>query len=100
MSDSDLDSYQSSLKNIEKKLEVFVDNINDILVDLEDNDPRKNDLEDRLLKLSSEVMKNKNEIISKMKEIRESQPNFITDNENLDLLKQIILDANKKEEED
>ena len=99
VSDSDLDSYQSSLKNIEKKLEVFVDNINDILRDLEDNDPRRNDLEARLLKLSCEVMKNENKIKSKMKEIRESQPNFIADNENLKLLKQNILDANKREEE-
>ena len=56
VSDSDLDSYQSSLKNIEKKLEVFVDNINDILKDPKDNDPRRNDLEARLLKLSCEVM--------------------------------------------
>ena len=99
VSDSDLDSYQSSLKNIEKKLEVFVDNINDILRDLEDNDPRRNDLEARLLELSCEVMKNEDKIKSKMKEIRESQPNFIADNENLELLKQNILDANKREED-
>ena len=58
MSDLDLDSYLSSLKNIERKLKVFVDKINDILRDLEDNDPRKNYLEDRLLELSSEVIKN------------------------------------------
>ena len=34
-----------------------------------------------------------------MKEIRESQPNFIADIENLELLKQNILDANKREED-
>ena len=77
-----------------------MDNINDILRDLEDNDPRRNDLEARLLELSCEVMKNEDKIKSKMKEIRESQPNFIADNENLELLKQNILDANKREEED
>ena len=41
MSDLDLNSYQSSLQNIVKKLEVFEENIDDILVDLEDNDPIK-----------------------------------------------------------
>ena len=71
VSDLDLNTYQSSLQNIGKKLKVFVDNINDILVDLEDNDPRKDDLEARLLELSSEVMKNKDEIKIKIKEIRE-----------------------------
>ena len=99
VSDSDLDSYQSSLKNIEKRLEVFDESVNDILVDLEDDDPRKDDLEARLVELSDEVMKNENEIKSKMKEIRKSQPNFITDNENLELQKQSILDASKREEE-
>ena len=41
----DLKSYQSSLKNIEKKLEVFEENTDRILVVLKDNDPRKDDLE-------------------------------------------------------
>ena len=45
VSDLDLNTHQSSLQNIGKKLEVFEDNINDILVDLEDNDPRKDGLE-------------------------------------------------------
>ena len=98
-SDLDLYIYQSSLQNIGKKLKVFVDNINDILRDLEDNGPRRNNLEAILLELSCEVMKNEDKIKSKMKEIRESQPNFIADNENLKLLKQNILDANKREEE-
>ena len=72
VSDSDLDRYQSSLKNIEKRLEVFDESVTDILVDLEDDDPRKDDLEARLVELSDEVMKNENEIKSKMKEIQES----------------------------
>ena len=52
-----------------------MDNINDILVDLEDNDPRIDGLEARKVELSNEVRKNKNEIKSKMKKIKESQPN-------------------------
>ena len=47
VSDLDLNSYQSSLKNIKKKLEVFEENVNKILVVLEDDDPRKDDLETR-----------------------------------------------------
>ena len=53
VSDLDLNTYQSSLKDIKKELKVFVDNINDILVDLEDDDPRKDDL--KLEKLSSSM---------------------------------------------
>ena len=73
-SDLDLNIYQSSLQNIGKKLKVFVDNINDILVDLEDNDPRIDGLEARKVELPKEVRKNKNEIKRKLKEIKESQP--------------------------
>ena len=76
-----------------------MDNINDILVDLEDNVPRKDGLKARKVELFNEVRKNENEIKSKMKKIRESQPNFIADIENLELLKQSILDASKIEEE-
>ena len=72
--DLDLNIYQSSLQNIGKKLEVFVDNINDILVDLEDNDPRIDGLKARKVELSNEERRNKNEIKFKMKEIKESQP--------------------------
>ena len=35
-----------------------------------------------------------------MKKIKESQPNFIADNENLELLKQNILDTSKREKEE
>ena len=59
-SDLDLNIYQSSLQNIGKKLEVFVDNINDILVNLEDNDTRIDGLEARKVELSKEVRKNEN----------------------------------------
>ena len=41
VSDLDLNTYQSSLQNITKKLEALEDNIDDILVDLEDEDPRR-----------------------------------------------------------
>ena len=58
VSDLDLNTYQSSLQNIGKELKVFVDNINDILVDLEDDDPRKDDLETQKVELSGEVRKN------------------------------------------
>ena len=40
----DLNRYQLGLQNIGKELKVFKDNINDILVDLKDDDPRKDDL--------------------------------------------------------
>ena len=39
VSDLDLNTYQSSLKDIRKELKVFVESINDILIDLEDDDP-------------------------------------------------------------
>ena len=44
VSDVVLDSYKSSLQNIEKKLEAFEENVNDILVDLEDDGARKDTL--------------------------------------------------------
>ena len=62
VSDLDLDSYLSSLKNIERKLGAFEENVNDVLVDLEDDDSRKDDLEARNVELSNEVRKNKNEV--------------------------------------
>ena len=67
MSAAVLDSYKSSLQNIEKKLEAFEENVNDILINLEDNDPRKDDLEARRVELSNEVKRNEDEISNKMK---------------------------------
>ena len=58
VSDLDLNTYQSSLKDIGKELKVFVENINDILVDLEDDDPRKDDLKASKAKLFKEVKEN------------------------------------------
>ena len=98
VSDLDLNSYHSSLQNIERKLEVFEENVNDILVDLEDDDPRMDDLDARQVELSDEVKKNENEVNSKMKEIKESQPSFLAENENLDLLKKQLQDTNTREE--
>ena len=69
VSDLDLNTYQSSLKDIKKELKVFVDNINDILVDLKDNDTRKDGLKARKVELLKEVRKNENEIKCKLKEI-------------------------------
>ena len=60
VSDLDLSTYQSSLKDIKKELKVFVDNINDILVDLEGNDPRKDGLEAKKVEHFNEVIKNQN----------------------------------------
>ena len=57
-----LDSYKTSLQNIEKKLEAFEENVTDILIDLEDDDPRKDDLEAKWVKLSNEVKRNEDEI--------------------------------------
>ena len=99
VSDAALDSYKTSLQNIKKKLEAFEVNVNDILIDLEDDDPRKDDLEARCVELSNEVKINEDEINDKMKVIKESQPSFLADQENLALLKKKLLDANTKEEE-
>ena len=99
VSDVVLDSYKSSLQNIEKKLEAFEENVNDILVDLEDDDPRKDTLEIRHVELSNEVKRNEDEINVKMKAIKKSQPGFLADQENLALLKKKLQDANTKEEE-
>ena len=57
------------MKNIKKKLEVFEENADRILVTLEDDDPRKDDLKTRRDDLSEEVKKNENEVNSRMKEI-------------------------------
>ena len=70
VSDLDFNTYQSSLQNIGRKLEVLEGNINDILVDLEDDDPRKDDLETQKFELSDKVRKNKNEVNIKMKVIK------------------------------
>ena len=75
VSDLDLNTYQSSLKDIGKELKVFVESINDILIDLEDDDPRKDDLKASKTELFKEVKENENKIKSKMKKIKESQPN-------------------------
>ena len=56
-------------------LDVFEENIDDILVDLEDDDPRNDYHEARLVELSDEVKKNEDKIRHKMKKIKESQPN-------------------------
>ena len=45
------------MQNIERKLEVFEENVDDILVNLEDDNPRQDDLEARRDKLSEEVQK-------------------------------------------
>ena len=63
------------MKNIEKKLEVFEENADRILVTLEDDDPRKDDLETRSDDLSEEVKKNENKVNSRMEEIKKSLPN-------------------------
>ena len=99
VSDLDLNTYQSSLQNIGKKLKVFEDNINVILVNLEEDYPRNNDLDIKKVELSDEVRRNENKVNSKMKEIEESQPSFIAKKENLELPEQKIIDANKREEE-
>ena len=51
------------------------DNINDILVDLEDDYHRKDDLKTQKVELSDKVRKNENKVNSKMKKIKESQLN-------------------------
>ena len=71
----DLKSYQSSLKNIKKKLEVFEGNADRILVVVKDDDPRKDYLETRRDELSEEVKKNENKVNSRMEEIEKSLPN-------------------------
>ena len=96
VSDVVLDSYKSSLQNIEKKLEAFEENVNNILVDLEDDDPRKDALEIRRVELSNEVKRNEDEINVKMEMIKESQPGFLADKENLALLKKKLQDANTR----
>ena len=60
VSDLDLNTYQSSLKDIGKELKVFVESINDILIDLKDDDPRKDDLKSSKAELFKEVKENKN----------------------------------------
>ena len=55
VSDAVLDSYKSSLQNIKKKLEAFEENVTDILIDLEDDDPRKDYLKVKHVELSDEV---------------------------------------------
>ena len=62
-----LGSYKTSLQNIEKKLEAFEENVTDILIDLEDDDPRKDDIEAKHDELSDEVKRNENEINDKWK---------------------------------
>ena len=74
VSDLDLNTYQSSLKDIGKELKVFVESINDILIDLKDDDPRKDYLKASKAELFKEVKENKNEVKSKMKKIKESLP--------------------------
>ena len=58
VSDLDLNTYQSSLKDIGKELKVFVESINDILIDLKDDDPRKDDLKASKTELLKEVKEN------------------------------------------
>ena len=60
MSAAALDSYKTSLQNIEKKLEAFEENVTDTFIDLEDDDPRKDDLEAKCDELSDEVKRNEN----------------------------------------
>ena len=99
MSAAVLDSYKTSLQNIEKKLEAFKENVTDILMDLEHDDPRKDDLKAKRVEISNEVKRNEDEINNKMKVIKESQPSFLADQENLALLKKKLQDANTREEE-
>ena len=74
VSDLDLNTYQSSLKDIRKELKFFVESINDILINLKDDDPRKDDLKASKAELFKEVKENKNKVKSKMKKIKESLP--------------------------
>ena len=60
-----LDSYKTSLQNIEKKLEAFEENVTDILINLEDDDPRKDDLKAKRVKLYNEVKEMKMKYIIK-----------------------------------
>ena len=80
-------------------MEAFEENVNDVLVDLEDDDPRKDALDIRRAELSNKIKRNEDEINVKMKTIKESQPGFLADQENLALLKKKLQDANMKEEE-
>ena len=72
VSDLDLNTYQSSLKDIGKELKVFVESINDILINLKDDDPRKDDLKASRAELFKEVKENENKVRSKMRKIKES----------------------------
>ena len=55
MSAAVLDSYKTGLQNIKNKLEAFDKNVTDILINLDDDDPRKDDLEAKRVELSDEV---------------------------------------------
>ena len=58
------------IQKYKNKLEVCEENADRILVALEDDDPRKDDLETRRDDLSEEVKKNENEVNSRMDEIK------------------------------
>ena len=59
VSDLDLNTYQSSLKDIGKELKFFVESINHILINLKDDDPRKDYLKASKAGLFKEVKKKK-----------------------------------------
>ena len=61
---------------MKKKLEVFEENANRILVALEDDDLRKDDLKIRRDDLSEEVKKKEKEVNNRMEEIEKSLPNY------------------------
>ena len=74
VSDLNFNTYLSSLKYIGKELKFFVESITNILIDLKDNDLRKDDLKASKAELFKEVKENEKEVKSKMKKIKESVP--------------------------
>ena len=97
-------TYESRLKEIRDKLDIFDDAVTDLLVDLNeenaDDKVRVDSLEAHQAQLLEEVLNNEREVEEKVKGLMESQPLTKAEEENLELQKKKLRLVKKKEEDE